>query len=779
MRRAALLLLVLVVLWAPDAATGQGVFAYHDLRTEHLPWRVWAASEWAHRHLPLWCDGVGNGFPLTADGQTGVFYPLTMLLFLVLPPGLAIDWAILAHIWIAGFGTFLLARALGRSAEAALFAAIAFAFSGFLATHTQYLGMQNAVAWLPWALWALHGDRRAAMAGTIFCLLVAGHIEVATFALAMVLVCAIAWRRWMTLAFGFGVGALLAAPQLLATLELSRESLRAGGVTPAFAATGSLPVQEILNGVLPKLFGFDRPADVVETYFQRGPYYWGQGTSHWEMAFYFGVPVVFLAASMLPVARQAKLWCALAGGALVLMLGEHTPVWWLVRHLPGLDHFRFPVRFSIVLTLAMAMLAAAGLDRVMALVSDRQRRLGRTAMIAAGAFAMALAVGHVALERGAPTLAHALTHHFTNRNHPTIRPGSLDALLTPGPERMERAAIAGRVATILQSLERSTSLDSPPALVPILVLGAIGLGLEALARRRLAPAGFAVLVSALLTIDLFWFGSEYQPRVPRRFLESRPQALDVIDPSEGRTTVVDRRQDSALDVELLSANLGLLYGTNDVIVPSPLLLPSNELLLAKTGLDISDKGAAKVARLGAHAGLVDLMGVRWLLSVHELPFVERRAGPVRVYENPSAFPPAFVVDCVQRAPNAIDALDRLDPRRWALVATQTTVPDCRDGTMREATTERPRAGEVRVTATGPGLLVLTDSWYPGWRATVDGVDSAIVRADATFRGVVVGEGTHDVVFRYRPAWLPWSEGLAAIGLALLTYRMIQGAKTIG
>ena len=779
MRSAALLLLVLVVLWAPDAATGQGVFAYHDLRTEHLPWRVWAASEWAQGRVPLWCDGVGNGFPLAADGQTGAFYPLTMLLFLLLPPGLALDWAILGHVWIAGFGTFVLARALGRSTEAALFAAIAFAFSGFLATHAHYLGMQNAVAWLPWALWALHGDRRAALAGAIFFLLVAGHIEAATFALAMVLACAIAWRRWKALAFGLGVGVLLAAPQLLATVELARESLRAGGVTPAFAATGSLPVQEIWNGVLPKLFGFDRPADVRESYFQRGPYYWGQGTSHWEMAFYLGVPVVFLAASMLPVARQAKLWWGLAAGALVLMLGEHTPVWWFVRQLPGLDHFRFPVRFSIVLTLAMAMLAAEGMDRATALASARQRRLGRAALIAAGAFAVALVVGHATLERLAPALERALTRHFVYRIRHPIDPTSLDALLSPGPEPMDRAAIAERVATVLQSLERSTSLDSPEALVPILVLGAIALGFEAMARRRIAASEFAVIITALLTLDLFWFGSEYQPRVSSHFLASRAQALAVIDPSAGRTTVVDRRQDPSLDVELLSANLGLLHGTRDVIVPSPLLLPANELLLAKTGLDVGDKGIAKVARLEAHPALVDLMGVRWLLSVHELPYVERRAGPVRVYENTSALPPAFVVGCAQRVNDAVAAIDGLDPRRWAIVETATTVPDCREGPMREATTERPRAGEVHVTATGPGLLVLTDSWYPGWRATVDGIESAIVRTDATFRGVVVGEGRHDVVFRYRPAWLPWSIALAGIGLVLLARRTIQGAKTIG
>jgi hypothetical protein len=391
---------------------------------------------------------------------------------------------------------------------------------------------------------------------------------------------------------------------------------------------------------------------------------------------------------------------------------------------------------------------------------------------------VAVVAGRVALVHAAPALERALTDRLVDRIPRTIDPTSLQALLAPGPEPMDGTAIAERVATVLHSLDRSTSLGAQ-TLVPILALVAIGVGLEALARRRIAATQFAVLATAVLTIDLFWFGSEYQARVSPRFLASRPSALSVIEPAQGRTTVVDRRQDPALDVELLSANLGLLHGTRDVLVPSPLLLPANELLLAKTGLDVGDKGIAKVARLQTHAPLVDLMGVRWLLSVHELPFVERRAGPVRVYENDAAFPPAFVVGCVERTSDAVAALDGLDPRRWAIVETEVAVPDCREGPMREATTERPRAGEVRVAATGPGLLVLTDSWYPGWRATVDGVETAIVRADATFRGVVVGEGDHDVVFRYRPTWLPWSTALAGIGLALLVWRTIQGAKTIG
>jgi hypothetical protein len=624
-------------------------------------------------------------------------------------------------------------------------------------------------------LWALHGGRRAALAVTVGLGLVAGHLPAASFALSMVVACAIAWRRARTLAFGLGVGLLLASPQLLATLELEGQSLRSGGVSPAFAATGSLPPQEIVNGVLPKLFGYDRPADVAQSYFQRGPAYWGQGTSHWEMAFYLGVPVAFLALST--IGARLRAWWALALGALALMLGEHAPLWPLVRQLPGLDHVRFPVRFALVLTLSTAVLAAHGIDRATAMAAAAQRRLGSLALLAAGAFAAGVSLAHTALGSSRDAVVAALAARFDAPR--PIDPASLQALLQPGREPGDPR----RADAIVASLERSTSLAAAETLVPIAALGAVGLALHALARRRVSPAGFALVATSVLVVDLFWFGSEYQARLSPAVLDTRPATLDAIDPARGRATVVDRRQDPALDPALLSANLGLLHGTRDVIVPSPLLLPANERLLAKVGLDVGDRGAAKLARLAAHRDLVDLLGVRWLFTVHELEgFVPVRSGAVNVYENPSAMPPAFVVGCVERTGDPVAALDSLDPRRWALVETDVGVPACRDGAdSGQASTTRPRSGQVlvHVEARRAALLVLTDSWYPGWSATVDGVERAIVRADATFRGVVLEPGTHRVAFRYRPAWLPWSLALVGAGLAALAWRTIHGANTIG
>ncbi|MGC8882292.1 MAG: hypothetical protein ACP5UT_05610 [Bryobacteraceae bacterium] len=66
-----------------------------------------------------------------------------------------------------------------------------------------------------------------------------------------------------------------------------------------------------------------------------------------------------------------------------------------------------------------------------------------------------------------------------------------------------------------------------------------------------------------------------------------------------------------------------------------------------------------------------------------------------------------------------------------------------------------------------GMLVLTDAWYPGWRAAVDGRSAVIHEAYAAVRGVVVEAGRHTVEFRYRPASVLWGAALsgAAFGLA--------------
>ena len=164
-----------------------------------------------------------------------------------------------------------------------------------------------------------------------------------------------------------------------------------------------------------------------------------------------------------------------------------------------------------------------------------------------------------------------------------------------------------------------------------------------------------------------------------------------------------------------------------------------------------------------------LLGVSDLLAP---PGGPRRAGlrvtydgeDARIYANPHALPRTWVVGGQQRVAGGDAALAAItapgfDARRAAVVerpvAGLSDGPSGPAGTSRIAAYEAERV-ELAARADRRALVVLSDVWFPGWRATVDGRDVPIERVDYLLRGVAVGPGEHRIVLEYRP-W-SWRAG---------------------
>jgi uncharacterized membrane protein YfhO len=79
----------------------------------------------------------------------------------------------------------------------------------------------------------------------------------------------------------------------------------------------------------------------------------------------------------------------------------------------------------------------------------------------------------------------------------------------------------------------------------------------------------------------------------------------------------------------------------------------------------------------------------------------------------------------------------------------------------------PNEVRLAVHTDAPALLVLSDVYYPGWQGYVDGAGAPIYRTDATFRGVMVPAGSHEVRMRFWPRSLRIGLGLAAVGLIII------------
>lgn len=81
--------------------------------------------------------------------------------------------------------------------------------------------------------------------------------------------------------------------------------------------------------------------------------------------------------------------------------------------------------------------------------------------------------------------------------------------------------------------------------------------------------------------------------------------------------------------------------------------------------------------------------------------------------------------------------------------------------------DKPERVAIEADLDQPGYLVLSDAWYPGWQAEVNGEPAAICRADLLFRAVPLGPGEHLVVFTFRPRSQAVGGVLSAVGLAVL------------
>jgi hypothetical protein len=151
------------------------------------------------------------------------------------------------------------------------------------------------------------------------------------------------------------------------------------------------------------------------------------------------------------------------------------------------------------------------------------------------------------------------------------------------------------------------------------------------------------------------------------------------------------------------------------------------------------------------------------------------SGDVKIYQNLEVLPRAFVVHQAQVRVEDQAALDLLqdpafDPAQQVILSSGTGMTGSGGKSHAEIETYQPEKIQMRASLDAPGYLVLTDTFYPGWKATVDGQAVPILRADLYFRAVALEPGDHEIALRYAPAsvyaglvigagaWFVWAMG---------------------
>jgi hypothetical protein len=693
--------------------------------------------------VALWNPHIMAGRPFLANMQSQILSPFSLPAY-ALPfyESLAITAAL--KLFLGCLGAFLLARALGMRLAGSLLAGTVFGFDLWLVTWLVY---PHASVWalIPWLLWLADrllsrpdGLSFALLAGAVGVQFLAGHPE-SSFHALLVTVAFVALRAFQLRRDG-------RLPALARPLLLFAGSLVAGA---ALAAVVLLPFLELVlrSADLEQRAGSAVDAKTAPR-FLLGFFlydYWGRSTGTplelflLARAFYVGaLPLMLGAAALILRPRLERV--AVAGFAALCMavVVGVQPIFQIVTALPVFSSGH-NTRLALLALLCIALLAGWGLDELIERRDPWERRRRLVAWSSVAIFALPLVWVALARTVSFGDLGEALEVAWLLGTPP----GNLDA----------GAADVIRLAS---------------ALVWVL-FGAAALALVLLRERgRLPATAFASLAVLLTVVDLFRAGMGYTPAIDERFAEqpatgavrylqsrlpSRYVALGVIPQNalsmrfglyeaRGYDLPVDKRFDT-----LWRRYVNPQFASQ--VDENPLAIP----------LSFQEVTPERLRVLGL-LGVTDVLQSRDAPALGGLPGVRLAYdGPdARVYAYDRALPRTFVVGAQTVVPSEEAALEAIvdpsfDGRRTAIVEDRIDgLPEGERPPAGEAELSRlePERVEVDVSARRPGLLVLSDLEYPGWKAEVDGEEADIERVDYLMRGVRVPAGESTVTFSYRP-----------------------------
>jgi hypothetical protein len=798
------------LLLSPLLLTGRAMF-WGTPSLQFVPWRALSWDLIRSGELPLWNSLVGMGAPLLANYQSALFYPPNWSLFLLDAMG-GVGWAawgqallVSLHLAWAGTGMAFLARRLGLGILAQTICGLAFGLSGYLVARSGFLSINAALAWLPWVLLfvleiilANHLKQRRPIRYVLILSLIlsmqflAGHAQTTWYTLLLAVVWAGFWsfqiarsqthfdgsvnndqlrpnsakrsgtsilRPWMWLALVLFIAGALSSVQLLPTGEYLLHSQRAVDVDYEYAMAYSYWPWRFITLFAPDMFGSPVTGD-----------YWGYG-NYWEDDLYLGLlPFIFALAAIIHSMRLSRSQNKLTKSvnrvrtevhytsisitqspityraltymlvvivfiSFVLALGINTPIFpWLYHNVPTFALFQAPTRFTIWAEVCLVLLAGLG----MAIWHRPEgRALYWTRLATAGGFAISVGSG--------------LTWLLLGEISPTfIRASMIAGFLGVG------IGILTLTAPVLKPTEdiHKITTGQQTWMVSVIIFVMLdlliaGWGLIPGVEKDFYanPSPNAEQVRSQLNGQRLYMVAQDEYKLKfERFMR-----FDTFDPGEGWHNLR----------AAMIPNLFILDGIPSVNNFDP-LVPDRyaqwmEYLGTLLQQEKSEKATTILNLMGV--GLVEFMDQNKTYGVA----FDTLEGGTRIRWVPCAY-------SVQTGEEAWDQVIKGENDFEVLVVLEAYSSPINSECINRVSASQifnisntANRMKLRVTGDSPGWLVISDVWYPGWHAYVDGVAVSIYRANYLFRAVPLSAGSHEVEFVYRPLtfWLGFGISMLA------------------
>lgn len=738
-----LAVLCLVFFWKILFAGSDKIIAGYDILVGHYYSHAFTRESLLRGVIPKWNPYEYAGTPFAADPANFVFYPLDKL-FLFIPIAKSISLSLVFHVFLAGAGTLLFARRIGLGFGGSLISAIAFMFGGYFIDR---IGIGHEImilgsAYLPWIFLCYEiasqkNELAVCLVGGVFVGLQAlsasaqpmlyTAISVLVYAVVKSL-CGQTDNRVKLLGRNVGylvlmgiLGVGIAAIQMVPSLEFVRHTARSA-TTMDFVRSFSFPPRNFLHFLFPYL-------DI------------GRAITNWEYTCYLGIFPLALALATITTTWNAKTvpFAAVGTIAAAIMLARHNVLFpFMAEIVPALKLFRVHARAELGFIFALSLLAGIGWNVCFSDDAEKSRRLRIMLVTVSALFCVTALVVTMLFVQGKVSIHYMLPF-----------PGKGFGGFTDAGENI-------------------LSLLHKRFLFPISLIFLSLLASLILFRTTSKYVGSLLLV--LVVADLFLINSGRIQLISTDYLT---QSNDLI--------------------EFVKSNQGSQYSR--VWLPESLFFPSQ----AKYFKIFDVNGYSPLALKEFEEYLASLTGIEQVRNpdhtMNKLIFVKKKQPPENILNVrffgynppkgqlpvieiwPASLPHAyFVADYKKGSPSEFFA-SKFDLQRTVFLnAAKPEGHKELETTAGEARVEIKSYSndEIHLAVKAPtdGFVVLSEVYYPGWRAEIDGNPAKVFRGDYLLRVVPVTKGEHTIRLFFAPLSLLIGETVTALTLLITAALLI-------
>jgi hypothetical protein len=760
-----LLLIMTLVLFGKFIFSGQMLYGTDTIGAAVF-FHSFYVTFWKTYHtMPLWEPYIHGGMPFV-DGMHGdIFYPARILPFF-LPVTYGMGLKLVLHVFLAGILMFYFLRGLNLRKGVSFLGGLLYMFSPCLVSlvYPGHDAKMYVMALTPLAFLILN---RACKSGRLFhfllfslafaLLIVTAHMQMAYFA-CWGLGLFFLFQLWDMFRKGnrkllkyvayfvisITLGLSLSMIQLLSPyLYLKTYSMRTTRTEAEtgyqYATSWSMHLEELSSEIVPEFCG-----DNIST---QGNFYWGRNPFKLNSE-YIGLLALFLAVVTIIYRRSRLIWffIGLGGLAFIYALGAATPLFRIFYYLvPGVKSFRGPSMINFLFCFSTVTVAMLGLEKFFTL-KDHPDEANRFLKIA---FIFTIAYSGLAI------LISLLGKSFFDL---------WIAILYTGIEPAKRVALVDNIPRIIGGLWISCVLLW-------LCYGALRFYLKGALKEGLVVGALAVLS----LVDLFRFDSRF---------------IIVVDPNDyyRKSSVVDflqeRQKEEPFRVFMLPKsyedNYLALYGIEEVSLTA---MHGNQLRIYDEFVGRHQQNPNLT-----NPNFVNLLNVKYLLSSSPLntPWTKQvfESEGIYVHQNLAYLPRAFPVYSWQVEKDESKILTELKKPdfdiRQKIFLTEAPPHSSSDTTKILSNRIIPakvydykiNSFKVDAEMQQDGFLLLSENYYPAWKAYVDGKETKIYRVDYLFRAVYLDKGKHEVKFVFDS--VPYKVGKTSTLLTFLVLLVIFG-----